>query len=392
MNDDALAAAEVALRRGAVDVALAAAGLRFGEKPPGELWNELGTALAKTGALDAARHAYELATESEPRTAKPHANLAKLATDRGEPHNAAAHLERALQFPGDPLRYLVRLGIAYREAKDPRRACDAFERAFRLDGSEPTRLSAALAALDAADPQRALALLLPSTAPDAIALRRRAACETGRMRLRGHDVDGALRVLEDEASKSDALASIELTRYLALAELTAGDAASAHDRLRAVVEQASHDSTLADDALFAELHVCARTPTERRLDHEAWAARFAPPEVQLAKQHTSTRPERLRVGFLSGDLFGVHAVGRFAQAAVFQLDPARFEVVCFDTRGGSTADGGSASMVDVSRLDDRALAGRIADAGIDLLVELSGHTAHNRLSALRFKPAPIAAT
>jgi protein O-GlcNAc transferase len=391
MNDDAFGMAVQALRREALDEALAAMAC-LGDKPPGELWNELGTALARAGEFELAKHAYELATQSEPQTAKPHANLAKLAADRGEPREAAAHLLRALQFPGDSLRYLLRLGLAYRQAGDHSLAADAFERAHRLDGAEPTRLSAALSALDADDPERARALLAQSITPEARELRERTVCEVARARLRRHDVDGALDVLRSEAPTIDARASVDYERCLALAELTAGDAASALDRLRGAVERAPSDPSLAQDALFAELHVGRRTPSERRLDHEAWAARFARPEVRVGKSHTPRRPERLRVGFLSGDLFGVHAVGRFAQAAVFRLNPKQFEVVCFDTRGGSKADDGSTAMVDVSLLDDRALAARVAEAEIDVLVELSGHTSHNRLSALRFKPAPILAT
>jgi predicted O-linked N-acetylglucosamine transferase (SPINDLY family) len=40
-------------------------------------------------------------------------------------------------------------------------------------------------------------------------------------------------------------------------------------------------------------------------------------------------------------------------------------------------------------LSDEALAGRIREDGIDILVDLSGHTAHNRLPVFAWKPAPI---
>ena len=44
------------------------------------------------------------------------------------------------------------------------------------------------------------------------------------------------------------------------------------------------------------------------------------------------------------------------------------------------------------RLSDERLAQKIRDDGIDILLDLSGHTAHNRLPMFAWKPAPVQAS
>lgn len=105
-------------------------------------------------------------------------------------------------------------------------------------------------------------------------------------------------------------------------------------------------------------------------------------------------PERrLRIGYVSAD-FRAHPVGYLALPLLEGHDRARFEVSCYfshrieddwTARFRKAAD----RWVNVAQLDDAALAQRIADDGIDILVDLAGHSEGNRLLAFAQRPAPV---
>lgn len=56
------------------------------------------------------------------------------------------------------------------------------------------------------------------------------------------------------------------------------------------------------------------------------------------------------------------------------------------------AEAAGATWRSAASATDRALADLIRRDGIDVLIELTGHTAHNRLGAMRLRPAPVQMT
>jgi protein O-GlcNAc transferase len=105
--------------------------------------------------------------------------------------------------------------------------------------------------------------------------------------------------------------------------------------------------------------------------------------------------KRLRLGYVSGD-FRSHPVGLFLLPALEHRDRDRFEVFCYSN--GSTVDAHTRRIREladgwrilVGTRDERAAEIIRAD-GIDLLVDLSGHTALNRLALFGLRPAPVQA-
>ena len=105
---------------------------------------------------------------------------------------------------------------------------------------------------------------------------------------------------------------------------------------------------------------------------------------------------RPRIGFVSGD-FRRHAVGFLTIATLEGLAAAGHEITCYSNgliEDALTArfKAASSRWRSVLGLSDMAAAEMIYADGIDILVDLSGHTAQNRLLTFALKPAPLQIT
>lgn len=142
--------------------------------------------------------------------------------------------------------------------------------------------------------------------------------------------------------------------------------------------------SIADDALFAR--------------HAAFGARIEqafPPRFQPFR-HARNAERRLRVGYVSGD-FCYHVVTLFMLPVIERHDRAAFEVYCYSTGGRS--DGYTRELArradvwrEVSTLTASALADAINRDGIDILVDLGGHSGIPQLAVFAQQPAPVQAT
>ena len=106
--------------------------------------------------------------------------------------------------------------------------------------------------------------------------------------------------------------------------------------------------------------------------------------------------KRLRLGFVSGDI-RVHSVGFFLEGVLQALDRSRIEMYAYVTQ--SQEDDLTARVkplfsnwTNCVGLSDKHMAHEIHQDGIDILIDLSGHTSLNRLPVFAFKPAPIQAS
>jgi protein O-GlcNAc transferase len=105
---------------------------------------------------------------------------------------------------------------------------------------------------------------------------------------------------------------------------------------------------------------------------------------------------RLRIAYLSRD-FRDHAVGHVLRSVFAHHDRSRFEVhaySCGVDDGSVYRQAIAASVetfVDIAAATDDEAAQAIADAGIDVLIDLMGHTTGNRLGILARRAAPVQA-
>jgi predicted O-linked N-acetylglucosamine transferase (SPINDLY family) len=134
------------------------------------------------------------------------------------------------------------------------------------------------------------------------------------------------------------------------------------------------------------------------VEHRAWADRHAPPPAGEIITHNNERSpnRRIRIGYISSD-FRRHSAGYFLLPLLESHDHSNFEIFCYANvqRSDDFTERMKRSS-DVWRnifgLSDESAAKLIRSDGIDILVDLSGHTAGNRLRVLARRPAPIGAT
>lgn len=147
-------------------------------------------------------------------------------------------------------------------------------------------------------------------------------------------------------------------------------------------------------ALFCASHIPEVSPSELFVMHRRFGE-LVEAGVAPFDHHTNVRdPDRkLRVGFVSGDLFG-HAVASFISTIWQSIDRTRFEIHAY---ASSDRDDGTTTSLrrlcdgwrNIAAMSDEVAAEKIREDGIDVLVDLSGHTSFNRLPLFAMKPAPV---
>jgi predicted O-linked N-acetylglucosamine transferase (SPINDLY family) len=125
-----------------------------------------------------------------------------------------------------------------------------------------------------------------------------------------------------------------------------------------------------------------------------WRQHGAPLSIAPVVVLGDRDPERrLRVGYVSPDL-REHPVGRHLWPVMRAHDASQFEIVIYSD--AQRPDGMTAQFRDCAALwqdsgwwSDEQLAGQIRRDRVDILVDLSQHSAGNRLRVFAQKPAPV---
>lgn len=146
-----------------------------------------------------------------------------------------------------------------------------------------------------------------------------------------------------------------------------------------------HDADVDAQTLFAE--------------HCRFGEMFETPLRSSWPQHANSREaeRRLRIGFVSGEFLS-HAVAFFIEPVLAQLaGHPRLSLHAYSNNGVEDEvtrrlRGSFRHWRPIVGLPDAALAQAVRDDGIDILVDLSGHTGKRRLLTFARKPAPVQAS
>ena len=352
--------------------------------------NNLGVALEALGRHAEAIEAYDRAIAIKPDYSEAFNNRGVALRELKQTENALANFDCALALNPHYAEALNNRGIALYELRRLEEALESCNRALmvRPDYAEAlNNLGSALLALDQAE--NALASF-----DRALALNPRYA---EALFNRGNALVELKRYEEARASYDCALA---IKPYYAKALNNRGNVLKDQGRLEEAV--VSYQRALAVKSDYADVHSNllftmhyldrisnAELLAEARRYGEAFVGKRAPRNFL----NDRTPERRLRIGYVSGN-FRSHPVGFFLAGVVESHNRAAVEVFCYTN--GTKIDGmtdrlrGSAdrwrSIVDLSDADAATM---IVEDRIDILVDLAGHTAYNRLPMFGLRPAPV---
>ncbi len=126
--------------------------------------------------------------------------------------------------------------------------------------------------------------------------------------------------------------------------------------------------------------------------HEQWGQRLALAQ-EPTWRHRWDADRRLHVGWVSGD-FRWHSVAFFLLALLRNLDREQFEITCFSNHPDtdemteilrSQVD----AWVDIHEASDERVLQQIRRSRVDVLVDLSGHSAYHRMAVFAKRAAPV---
>jgi len=324
-------------------------------------FNNLGNVLVDLQRFEDAVAAFERATELKPEAADMHANLGRALRLFRKFEAAAGAYRRAIALAPERAAYHSSLGNVLADLKDEQGAVAAFAAALKLAPDQPHLIQ-----------NIALSLLKLERFEEAI----------------------------DHSRRAIALDPKEAEHHVTLGKAlkALGRVDEAVDEFRLARRKGADPRGYQNPLLFHMNNVLHMDPVDACYD----AIGFMRQSTSSVRPYTQwqVRPDpdrKLRVGLVSGD-FRNHPVGRFLLGPLSQIDKDQFEIYAYSQVRASTetlqqqlrnvAD----RWRDIDGEPDSAVAAGIRRDQIDILVDLSGHTANNRVTMFAYKPAPIAVT
>lgn len=321
--------------------------------------NNYGLALTGLGDIDAAVPVLRRAAELAPAKADGWGNLGNALRRQEDYQGAIQAYERALLLAPERAGIHSALGVAMGE-------CERFEEAFESHQQAIRR------APSRADYRNNLAATLR---------------KAGRLSDAEEMLRLAIELSPEEGEYHAALGSI-LRR--------GGRTEEAVQSYRLARDRGSESPNLDQRLQFVGNYV--DQPAEvTRMDAVVAARRLMQGVIPYASFGNDRTPDRpLRVGLVSADL-RLHPVGRFLVAPLAHIDQRAYSLFAYsEVDTGDRVNQRLKSIIPLWRntggITDQGLAELIRSDAIDILIDLSGVTARNRLGVFARRPAPVSAS
>jgi protein O-GlcNAc transferase len=368
--------------------------LAFGGEVP-DLLQGFANLLVDQGELEAAVTRYERALAMAPEDWQCRSNLGVALAAMERFHDAVAQYRRALVLQPDAPDVLCNLGNALRAMGRLDEAIACYQRAL---GVRP-RFAEALSNLGSALSSKG------RIEEAADCFERALAIDAGLASAhinRGNLLRDQGRLAEAMAGYQKALASrpdsVDALANLGNALLEDGRLEEAALRYEQALALKPGDRNAGSNLLFVRALQRDFAPEDYLALARRWEIACMPVAARAPAPSAACRPlagRRLRVGYVSGD-FRLHAVSYFVEQVFRHHDRQRIELFAYPTsarydhvtaRLQTLAD----RWVPLVGLSDAAACARIRADEIDVLVDLSGHTADNRLGVFALRAAPAQA-
>jgi predicted O-linked N-acetylglucosamine transferase (SPINDLY family) len=355
----------------------------------------LGSAHERLGDFNAAEGCFRSALKLNPGWVAGYDRLAILLANTGRTEEAVACYEHALRIDPNFAELYSNLGNVFERRREFEPAIACYRKAIALKPK-------------LAPPHNNLASVLNQIGKHeaAISAYKEAIAIEPRLWEPWSNLGGALRrvgrLIEAEEAYRSALSlkpdNAEPFNNLGTLLKDCGKLDESRAAFRKALELKPDFAVAQQNLLMAAQYDPAVTPASLLEEHVEFDRRFARPLIRLIKKHDNV-PEpnrRLRIGYVSSDL-GVHPVGYFLVPVLPNHDRGQVEVFAYSDRAAEDdmtreLRAGCDHWRAVNGIADGALVAKIRSDRIDILVDLSGHTANNRLLAFARKPAPVQAT
>lgn len=387
----------------------------------------LGSTLQKLGRLAHAEASYKTAIQLDPNYAKAYSNLGSLLQELGRLDEAVSSYRRAIQLNPNIAGYYLGLG-------------NTFEALGRLEQAEASYNCAIQIKADFVEAICNMGIVLQKQGKftDAEICYRRtlefkpdyfdalvslgsylqdrdrlAEAEANYRRAIAIDPDRAephcnLGIILQEMGHHDE-AEISMRRAIQIKP----DFAKAYNNLGAILNdlgclgeaEAHFRQALAiqpdyvkaySNLLFQHIQDADKTPANYLMEARQYGQIVAQKVSRFNEWRCSPQPDRLRVGLVSGD-FSNHPIAYFLESVLAHIDSATVELIAYSTnhKTDEFTDRLKPHFVAWRSLvgqSDEDAARLIRGDGVHVLIDLSGHTRHNRLPVFAWKPAPVQAS
>lgn len=388
-----------------------------------EAWYLLGTAHGIIGSHDPAIRACREAIAIKSDYPEAWCNLGASQHDLRQFEDAIASLSRAIQLRPDYVGALYNLGNSYKEAGRTHEAIDCYKKALALRADANVYINLGAVYENAAQPLEAIACYRHALALDPH--NAKAFNNLGNVFALTGDSDAALdhykraialdagyaqahnnlgvhlatknRIVEAIDHYRRALAIqpdfAEAWSNLANAELGRGEMERAKDAYRQAMQLQPNNMVFWSNWLFALNYDPSTSAEKIAQEHARWGRAYRDDATLPPRTHSNPR---LRIGYVSPD-FRAHPIAHFMADVLANHDPAVVDVFCYAnvahpdavTERLRSLTPHWQSIRGLSTHDASAL---IRNDRIDILVDLAGHGAGNRLDVFAIRSAPIQVT